>query len=301
LAAAPAVDDEIYIRDISEAAADESKRIVISNLFNTPTIASPTINGTIATTGLTLPAVTLGGSITGAAQTMTGMGTIALNTGQYVGMDATSNVIFAANSLGLNAGSGSATIVTTGADLGLIVQSTQDGTTGAALFLKTIDASPDAADVIGRIRAVGRNTVGADREYMNFSVLITDPVEATLTSSLKWELYNSGEFNNVAMTLSGAGGLAVDLDNGGTDYYVGLFDDYDDALVIKHGIQENNRELLADMGVLERKDTGSGYMMKIQPMVRLLAGGIYQSRAMIDELMERLELAEGKLKQLGAG
>jgi len=40
------------------------------------TITSPTINGTIATTGLTLPAVTLSGSVTGAAQTMTGMGSI---------------------------------------------------------------------------------------------------------------------------------------------------------------------------------------------------------------------------------
>lgn len=33
LAATPAVDDEIYIRDISVAAADESKRILISNLM----------------------------------------------------------------------------------------------------------------------------------------------------------------------------------------------------------------------------------------------------------------------------
>uniref|UniRef100_A0A6M3KBQ2 Pectate lyase n=1 Tax=viral metagenome TaxID=1070528 RepID=A0A6M3KBQ2_9ZZZZ len=64
LAATPAVDDELYIRDISEAAADESKRITIANLFTSPTLASPTINGTIATTGLTLPAVTLGGVVT---------------------------------------------------------------------------------------------------------------------------------------------------------------------------------------------------------------------------------------------
>jgi len=40
------------------------------------TLTSPTINGTIATTGLTVPAITLSGSITGASQTMTGMGTI---------------------------------------------------------------------------------------------------------------------------------------------------------------------------------------------------------------------------------
>ena len=34
LAAAPAVGDEIYIRDISESAADESKRITIANLLS---------------------------------------------------------------------------------------------------------------------------------------------------------------------------------------------------------------------------------------------------------------------------
>ena len=33
LAAAPAVGDEVYIRDISEAAAAESKRITIANLL----------------------------------------------------------------------------------------------------------------------------------------------------------------------------------------------------------------------------------------------------------------------------
>ncbi len=33
LAATPAVDDEVYIRDVSEAAADESKRITIANLL----------------------------------------------------------------------------------------------------------------------------------------------------------------------------------------------------------------------------------------------------------------------------
>jgi len=73
LAATPAVDDEVYIRDISEAAADESKRITIANLFTSPTLASPTINGTIATTGLTLPAVTLGGTVNASANAIIGL------------------------------------------------------------------------------------------------------------------------------------------------------------------------------------------------------------------------------------
>jgi len=60
------------------------------------------------------------------------------------------------------------------------------------------------------------------------------------------------------------------------------------VLVLRQGIQQRNRDLLCDMGVLERKDTGSGYMLNIQKMIHLLAGGIYQNRAKIDELERRL-------------
>ena len=67
-----------------------------------------------------------------------------------------------------------------------------------------------------------------------------------------------------------------------------LFDGYDDAVVIKAGIQQRNRELLTDIGVMERKDTGSGHFVKLQPMFNLLGGGIYQNRARIDDLVEVL-------------
>ena len=65
-----------------------------------------------------------------------------------------------------------------------------------------------------------------------------------------------------------------------------LFDHLDDALVIREGLR--NRELLTDIGVMERKDTGSGYFMKVQPMLNLLGGGIYQNRARIDDIVEVL-------------
>ena len=78
---------------------------------------------------------------------------------------------------------------------------------------------------------------------------------------------------------------------------------YDDALVLRQGIQQNNRELRADMGVLTRKDTGSGYMMNLQPMTRLLAGGIYQTRQMLEdtreELLGRLANVEARLLKAG--
>jgi hypothetical protein len=40
LAAAPSTSDELYIRDVSELASAESKRITVANLFTTPTIAA---------------------------------------------------------------------------------------------------------------------------------------------------------------------------------------------------------------------------------------------------------------------
>ena len=233
------------------------------------TLTSPTINGTIATTGLTLPAVTLGGNMT-----ITGR-------------------IF-------DAGAGNAQINTTGGGAGLLVQSTNDGATGAFLDLKQVTTSVAVNDIPVAIRLYSRDGAGANFQYGSMYVKLDNVTDGTEESHLTWETSVSGA-GNTAMTLSGAGVLAVDLAGSGAAAQVDLFDEYDDALVLRQGIQQNNRELLADIGVLDRKDTGSGYMMKIQPMVRLLAGGIYQSRAMIDELIERLELAEGKLKLLGVG
>ena len=64
LAAAPATGDEIYIRDISEAAADESKRITWSNLFLNADLpgtldvtGAVTLDSTLAVADLTTLAV----------------------------------------------------------------------------------------------------------------------------------------------------------------------------------------------------------------------------------------------------
>jgi hypothetical protein len=107
---------------------------------------------------------------------------------------------------------------------------------------------------------------------------------------MEWHNFLNGG-DNTAMTLSAAGILSVDETGVGAAAQVDLFDDYDDALMLKMGVQERNHDLLVEMGVFSQKEDGR-YMMNIQPMTRLLAGGIYQNRAMIDRL-ER-ELAEIK-------
>ena len=233
------------------------------------TLTSPTINGTIATTGLTLPAVTLGGTMT-----VTGYA--------------------------LDAGAGSAQINTTGSLHGLSVISTQDGTNGVKIQGETVSASPANGDAVVRFHGRGRDAGNNEADYAAMQFKIEDNSSGASSGMIVWNCWAATAMNET-MHISSAGVLAVDLAGSGTPAQVDLFDEYDDALVIRQGIQENNRELLADIGVLDRKDTGSGYMMKIQPMVRLLAGGIYQGRAMIDELQNRIEGLENKLMLLGAG
>uniref|UniRef100_A0A6M3IET5 Uncharacterized protein n=1 Tax=viral metagenome TaxID=1070528 RepID=A0A6M3IET5_9ZZZZ len=203
-----------------------------------------------------------------------------------------------------DAGAGSAQINTTGAGCGLVLQSTQGGGDGAVLQFKQVTASLAVSDKPARIFVYDNDGAGANWLWAYTDWIVTDAGDGTEAMKMEWVLADGG-VGNLAMTLSGAGVLAVDLSGSGAAAQVDLFDQYDDALILRQGIQQNNRELLADMGVLERKDTGSGYMMKIQPMVRLLAGGIYQSRQLIDdtkeELIERIEGLESKLKLLGAG
>ena len=83
-------------------------------------LTNPTINGTIATTGLTLPAITLGGAVT--------LG------GQF-----------------FDAGGGDAQINTTGAWSGLVIQQTNDGDSSPIITFKKISASPAVNDVIGSL------------------------------------------------------------------------------------------------------------------------------------------------------
>jgi len=86
---------------------------------------------------------------------------------------------------------------------------------------------------------------------------------------------------------------------------VGLFDDLDDALVLRSlfwgdaGLipteqRERNRQMLYQRGVLTPKDSvhdpsdPGGYFISVQPMIHLLAGGIYQTRMMVDNLQQEL-------------
>jgi len=170
LAAAPATTDEVYIRDVSEAVASESKRITMANLL------------------ASLPATTLGGTVT-------------LN-GQV-----------------FDAGSGNLLITTTG-NAGLHITSTSSGN-GIFFALINNSASPAVGDWLFRMMVQGNNDAAtpelqtlADLIFKNVSV--SDGAE---DAELVVRLANAGALYNEAMTLSGAGlawfDVGVDVD----EYY----------------------------------------------------------------------------------
>ena len=118
------------------------------------------------------------------------------------------------------------------------------------------------------------------------------------------------------------GVLSVDGDGGGSDDPVSLFDSYDDAALarsfayshpmapemglVSRDQWEANRALMVELGVAEGAAQEGGpdrLMYHVQPMMRMLAGGIYQTRAQLAEEVPSLrrELAEvdSKLKAIG--
>ncbi len=141
------------------------------------TLTSPIINGTIATTGLTIPAVTLGGAV------------------------ALSGQIF-------NAGSGTAEIDTTGASVGFLLKSTQDGADGIRMTVQHISASPAVDDVLFDLTTIGKDSAGNDHQYHLVRFQTENVTNGSEAGRMSWYHSLSGAWN-LAMTLSGAGVLNI--------------------------------------------------------------------------------------------
>jgi len=294
-----------------------------------------------ATDTMSFGAFTLAGAVAGGDQAFTGVGDMTFTDGSILaavdgagttllvkagGLSGTTFITLTSQSAGtdtmglgaftlggtvtlngqvLDAGNVSAVFNCSGAAQGLEVDSTTAGVAGGVIAIFTKSGTPANNDLVAGFVGYGYNNAGTPEkiQYSSYWSKIISLTDGAETGSLEWNIINSGTDNQV-MTLSGAGVLAVDLAGSGTPAQVDLFDDYDDALVLRQGIQQNNRELLADIGVLDRKETGSGYMVKIQPMFNLLGGGIYQTRQLIEntkeELVNRIEGLERKIMLLEA-
>ncbi len=195
--------------------------------------------------------------------------------------------------LTLDASADDIIVTTTGSAKGIKIQGSSSNS-GVYIRTEHLSATPAISDDIFALDIYGRDNLLNLTQYAQFRVLTVNVTDGTEEANYSWLLLNGAAGWNEAMTLSAAGLLAVDLGGSGTAAQVDLFDNYDDALVLQQGIQQNNRELLTNIGVLTKKNNGSGYMVNLQPMVRLLAGGIYQTRQMLDNLSERIDRLEKK-------
>lgn len=141
-----------------------------------------------------------------------------------------------------------------------------------------------------------------------------DNSDTTGPDRFVWSEQQNGIGTNDRMRLDpDSGVLSVDGDGGGSDDPVLLFDAYDDAVELERYAHATldipdispeqriaNREHLVEMGVAEWavQDEGPDHLMiKMQPMTKLLAGGIYQTRHRMDAQNEAMDARLKRIEQ----
>ena len=190
---------------------------------------------------------------------------------------------------------------------------------GGAQFINFRNASTDANSAARIIIGVNAAS-GASDPYVRFDVTSGETVAMGIDQSdsniFKWSDGADVGTSDRMKLVPSTGVLSVDGDGGGADDPVALFDTYDDAelaqrfayaspTAIKYGVTPEqvaaNRDYMVKIGVAEWAEQHEGpdhLMYRVQPMMRMLAGGIYQGRALINEL--RTEIADLR-KMLPAG
>lgn len=142
------------------------------------TLTSPTIQGTVsAGTSLTMPAFTLGGTLSLGGQT-------------------------------LDAGSDNTLITSSGNQKGIRARSTYAGVYGGIFETFHDSASPAANDYIGFFRCFARNSAAEETRYHSYYLRATSVTDGHETVKAVWDLINNGGYNN-AMELTGAGELTI--------------------------------------------------------------------------------------------
>jgi|TARA_R100001530_G_scaffold128781_2_gene98703 hypothetical protein len=175
----------------------------------------------------------------------------------------------------------------------LIVRKDASGSSNIVMTLANHDATNNN-DII--LEFSGKDDGGGLDAFGRFDVNISNHASGSETSDFELALKNSGSWNAV-LKVTAPGVLSVDLAGSGAAAQVDLFDDYDDAMVLYRGISQRDNDSLCELGIMSKKEdgNGSGYMLNLQPMTYLLAGGVYQNRAQIDNISDRISAIEDRV------
>jgi len=182
----------------------------------------------------------------------------------------------------------------TGNEKGIQFYNVNNSDRGGRFYFLHNSSSPATNDWVGYFEQNGKKTNGT--EY-NAALTITKVIDITAGSEDTAIYYYlvSGGSQNLAMYLEGDGTLYLDV---GTS----IFDDKDDAMVLKKAISLGDKTELLSMKILTPKIDKNGnivkdeYMMSQKDIIRLLAGAAYQNRDKIDALEKRISELEARLK-----
>ena len=198
-----------------------------------------------------------------------------------------------------------------GGEVAMILQNTATAADSDTMLHMLMDGTDTTSD----IRITMRRQVGTD-------IVWSFGMDNSNSQAMVWSSGAALGTNDRMRLAIATGVLSVDGDGGGSDDPVSLFDSYDDAALarsfayshpmapemglVSRDQWEANRALMVELGVAEWAEQEGGpdrLMYHVQPMMRMLAGGIYQTRAQLAEEVTSLrrELAEvdSKLKAIG--
>lgn len=193
-----------------------------------------------------------------------------------------------------DAGAGNSEFRSTANGGGFAVVVLNDGNSGGSISLRKYTATPDIDDFTGLVNY--QEYIGGSYHYFGRStVVVSDNTVGSEDGTFKWYLMENGANLAEKMSLSSNGTLLVDGS-------FGTFDEYDDAMLLKQSIGEEDIQKLEQLGIAHKKykmDDNNiynlvhdGYYLDLQKMIRLLAGGVYQNREYIESLERRIEALE---------
>ena len=272
-----------------------------------------TITGGDSTSGNSGNIAISSGATTGAVNT----GTISLSTGAVV-LGTTGSITFTTGAgttsggITLTVGTGSTTtgsFVVAGAAnytltaLGVQTMiSTDAGATGAPdLVLFRNSASAAANDVMGRIIFDGNSATPTRRTMGVMQSVIVTATDGAEDAKLEFYTIAAGA-SNLAVWFAETGQIHADLGAGTGN--VTVFDDYDDVGLIRSvfnkDVERRERGLneLAQLGLVSRKQGGSGWAIALQPWIALLSGGIYQTADRVEQLVAECAMLRAQIAVL---
>ncbi len=178
------------------------------------------------------------------------------------------------------------------------------GAVGAKVNFRHISASPANDDVIGRLLFNSNDNSATERQTGKVDVLWTSVVSGSYSSRFIFYTSNAAA-ENEAMRLLAPGTLQLDLASeiAGTTGVADVFDDHDDLMIISKWrkdpvLRQEFVNHLEGMGIVERKNSGSGYLLNMQANAKLTWGAFNQMGDIMRDQQDQIDAQHDEIGEL---